>query len=128
MYRLELLPKWLTDVTEYTLKQKKICPPLLKKLNLAHDAFQNHRGKARARASGAALIWTRRSGVYSVVGVANGGLELPGAPETGPPVPLPPCCSHLLVIILAPDNPFKNSKSGFYRWAYINQMPKAVCD
>lgn len=62
VYRLELLPKWLTDVTEYTLKQKKICPPLLKKLNLAHDAFQNHRGKARVRASGAALIWTRRSG------------------------------------------------------------------
>lgn len=113
VYRLELLPKWPTDVTEYTLKQKKICPPLLKKLNLAHDAFQNHRGKARARASGAALIWTRRSGVYSLVGVANGGLELPGAPETGPPVPHAPCCSHLLVIILAPDNPFKNSKSGF---------------
>lgn len=74
------------------------------------------------------LYGREEAGVYSVVGVANGGLELPGAPETGPPVPLPPCCSHLLVIILAPDNPFKNSKSGFYRWAYINQMPKAVCD
>lgn len=113
MYRLELLPKWLTDVTEYTLKQKKICLPFLKKLNLAHDAFQNYKGKVRARTSGAALIWTRRSRVYSVVGAANGGLELPGASEAGPPVSHGPCCLHLLVIILAPDNSVKTANQDF---------------
>lgn len=48
-----------------------------------------------------------------MVGVANGGLELPSASESGPPVSHGPCCLHLLVIILAPDNPIKTANQDF---------------
>lgn len=49
----------------------------------------------------------------SVVGVANGVLELPDGSETGPPVPHAPCCLRLLVIILALCNPFTTANQDF---------------
>lgn len=48
-----------------------------------------------------------------MVGVVNGDLELPGASEAGPPVSHGPCCLHLLVIILSPDNPIKTANQDF---------------